>query len=48
LKVIATKVDEVEKLKYENKVMRLELQKVRAPSLTDGFQNQKKLETQHQ
>jgi hypothetical protein len=36
---MAGKVGEVERLKQENKIMRLELQKMKLPSLTygDGF-----------
>lgn len=46
LKELAPKVQEVEKLKYENKVMRIELQKLRAPSLTDGFANSQNFKQQ--
>lgn len=33
---MAGKVNEVEKLKQENKIMRIELQKLKVPSLTYG------------
>jgi len=36
LKQMAGKVNEVEKLKQENKIMRIELQKLKVPSLTYG------------
>ena len=43
LKEMANKVTEVERLKQENKLMRLELQKIKTPNQTDGFQNHLKL-----
>ncbi len=50
LKQMAGKVSEVERLKQENKIMRLELQKLRVPSLSygDGFYQQEMLAIEDQ
>jgi hypothetical protein len=37
LKEIAGSVNSVEALKHENKIMRIELQQIKQPALTDGF-----------
>jgi hypothetical protein len=37
LKTQAAKVDAVERLKHENKVMRIELQELRAQGMSEGF-----------
>lgn len=37
LKQIAGNVGEVQRLKFENKIMKIELQKLKIPSQSDGF-----------
>eukprot|EP00347_Sterkiella_histriomuscorum_P005480 403356455 len=43
LKQIAGQISDVERLKQENKLMKIELQKLKVPSMTDGFQQQKQI-----
>ncbi|CDW78383.1 kinesin motor domain containing protein [Stylonychia lemnae] len=43
LKQMAGQVGEVERLKHENKIMKIELQRLKVPSMTDGFQQQKQI-----
>lgn len=45
LKQLAGQVGEVQRLRQENKQMKIELQKMKMPSLTDGFQQQSRMIT---
>jgi len=40
---MAGKVNEFERLKQENKLMRIELQQIKTPALTDGFSKPSRL-----